>query len=501
MVLQRDQPDPVWGRDTPGVTVTVTMAGQSKSAKADGAGKWRVTLDPMPASKQPLSMTVKGSNTVEFKNVLVGEVWLCSGQSNMVLPLNNVWNAEVEAATMKHPGLRLLAVPWVGTQEPQDDFAGSWKVCTPENALPFSAVALFYGRYLHLALDVPVGLVHNAVGGSPVEAWIDRKALEKDPQFSDVIADTIKTEWRATNSKWLAKYENDVVAFDKDMEAWQAEIQKNPDADLPRPRHPKDPRDFMAGNQRPGNLFNGALHPLIGYGIRGVIWYQGEANVRDAVIYRKLFPKLITGWRELWQQGDFPFYWVQLPCFGEVPPEPDDSAWAELREAQSMTLSLPHTGQCVTIDIGEAADLHPRNKLDVAARLARWALVNDYKLSMPFRSPELKEMKINENKIVLSFNFTGDGLLPDDLKGFAICGEDRKWVNASARVVPTDLVEVSSPEVPHPIAVRYGWADNPGVNFYTKDALPVTPFRTDDFPFPSHRPNAGAANAPAPAAH
>ncbi len=495
MVLQRGQADPVWGWDAPGTTVTVSIAGQSKTAVADTAGKWRVKLDPMPASNEPLTMKVKGSGAIEVKNILVGEVWLCSGQSNMELPLSSVWNAQVEAACMKYPGIRFVSVPFVGTQEPQEDFIGAWKVCTPESTPPFSALALFYGRYLHLALQVPVGLIHNAVGGSSIDAWMDRRALEADPQFSEMIADCLRAEKRAIDPRSLLKYEGELISYDKEMEEWHAELEKNPQLDLPRPGRPRDPRDFMAGNRRIGNLFNGGLHPVIGFGIKGAIWYQGEADVRDALRYRKLFPKLITSWRKAWDEGDFPFYWVQLPANGELQEEPGDSAWAELREAQALALSLPHTGQCVAIDLGENGDLHPKNKLDVAARLARWTLANDYGLTMQFRSPEFKIMNVAGGKSIISFNNPGSGLQSGDLKGFAICGEDRKWVRASAKVIDTYHVEVSSPEVSKPVAVRYAWADNPGANLYTQDALPVTPFRTDNFELPVYQ--RGGHSAPA----
>jgi sialate O-acetylesterase len=484
MVLQRGQADPVWGWDSPGTTVTVSIAGQAKTALADAAGKWRLKLDPLPASKEPLTMIVKGTRAVEVKNILVGEVWLCSGQSNMELPLNSVWNAEVEAASMRHPGLRFVTVPGFGTQDPQDDFSGAWKACTPENTPTFSALALFYGRYLHLALDVPVGLIQNAVGGSDIVAWMDRRALEADPQFSEIIADCVKAERRALDPRTLAKFESDVIAYDAAMEKWRAEVEKNPLSELPRPHSPKDPRDFTAGNARAGNLFNSALHPLIGFGIKGTIWYQGETNVPDPASYGRLFPKLITGWREAWGQGDFPFYWVQLPGNGKTQDEPGESGWAALREAQALALSLPRTGQCVTIDLAGDGDLHPKNKLDVAARLARWALANDYGMPMPFRSPEFKSMTVANDKIIVSFRHPGSGLKSGDPAGFAICGEDRKWFRATAKVIDPEHVEVSSPQVSQPAAVRYGWADNPGATLYTRDALPVTPFRTDNFELP-----------------
>lgn len=500
MVLQQGQADPVWGWDTPGASVTVKFAGQTKTAKADEKGRWSIKLDAMPASSAPTTMVIDGSSHKEIKNILVGEVWLCSGQSNMALTLDRVWNAEVEAAGLKHPHLRLLNVPNTPAQEPQEDFQGEWKPCTPESGRDFSALALFYGRYLHQALGVPVGLIHNAWGGSTIEAWMDRKLLENDPRFEEAIGECRKREKRAADPRAIAKFETDLVAWEQSMAEWNREMEKNPLLDMRRPHRPPDPRDFLPGPTRAGNAFNGILSPTIGYGIRGVIWYQGESNVRGASVYRHLFPTLIAEWRKLWAQGDFPFYWVQLPNYGAVETEPGDSPWAELREAQTGALALPHTGQCVTVDLGDPTDLHPRNKLDVAARLARWALANDYAVPMPFRSPQFKQMNIREGKAIVTFDFCGPGLCVErfeDVRGFLVRGAEPRWVPARAQIVGIDQVEVWSEIVPHPTEVRYGWADGPICNLFSKDGLPVTPFRTD--PDPSNTaPQTKTSPSPAP---
>ena len=509
MVLQRDQTDPVWGWDAPGTQVSVSIGGQTKTATADAGGKWRVKLDPMPANATPQTLMVKGTGIVELKNVLIGEVWMCSGQSNMLFKLTDAWNAEVETAAMQHPNLRLITVPNIGAQEPQDDFKGAWKPCTPESAKDFSAVGIFYGRYLHQALGVPVGLINNAWGGANIEAWLERKVLKDDPDFAGLLAKAEKSEWKATAGRSLKKYEDDLAAYAEDLKTWHDELEKNPESDVKRPHRPPDPREYMSGQQRPGNIFNGVLHPTLGYGMKGVIWYQGESNARDAWLYRKVFPKLITEWRRTWENNDLRFYWVQLPNYGDRNPKPaerpgeatnpaapakpadpntadPDSAWAELRESQTMALALPHTGQCITIDIGEGNDLHPKNKLDVAARLVRWALANDYGFSMPCHSPEFKEMTAPAApRATIRFAFPGSGLCTersDEVLGFIVCGEDKVWKRARARITADDTVEVWSDEVPKPVAVRYAWADNPECNLYTKDGLPVTPFRTDDFP-------------------
>jgi sialate O-acetylesterase len=488
MILQRDRADPVWGWDAPGAHVSVSIAGQTKTATADANGKWIVQLDPMPATATPLTMTVKGSDTIEIKNILVGEVWMCSGQSNMLFKITDAWNAEVETAAMRHPDIRLITVPNIGSQAPLDDFKGAWTPCTPESAKEFSAVGLFYGRYLHQALGVPVGLINNSWGGASIQSWMKREDIDGDPELEEISGTAGKSEWKATAGRSLKKYEEDLVEYHAELAAWHEELQKNPDADLKRPHRPPDPREFMSGQQRPGNIFNGVLHPTLGYGMKGVLWYQGEANTRNAWLYRKLFPKLITGWRTAWNDDTLRFYWVQLPNYGERKDEPEtDAAWAELRESQTKTLALPRTGQCVTIDIGEGNDLHPKNKLDIAARLARWALANDYGFSMPYRSPEFKAMSIAGNKASITFSFPGSGLCTersDDVRGFTICGADKAWKNAKARIIDDSagVVEVSNDAIQQPVAVRYAWADNPDCNLYTKDGLPVTPFRTDDFP-------------------
>lgn len=505
MVLQRDQPDFVWGWDDPGTSVEVAIAGQTKTSKADASGKWSVQLDALKASSTPLTMSVKGSSVVEIKNILVGEVWMCSGQSNMAFPLGDADNAELEVAGMKHSGIRLITVPNLGTQEPQKDFTGAWAVCTPETAKDFSAIGLYYGRYLHEILGVPVGLICNAWGGSYIEAWLPRPVLEHDPHFAEIMEQVVKAEGRATSPKSIARYEQQVADWEK--EAAEAEKQN-----LPRPKHPRDPRDFMPGNQRVGNIYNGVLFPTIGYGIKGVIWYQGEANTADAKVYELMFPLLIKQWRKDWNRDELPFYWVQLPNHGARTTELVDGLWPALRDAQTKATKLPHTGQAVTVDIGDGNSLHPKNKLDVAARLARWALAKDYGMDMPCRSPLPIEVTLKaEGKIALRFDSVGRGLVTrqsDSVTGFALCGADKKWHWAHGDIVDYNLVEVSSEAVPKPIAIRYCWTDNPECNLFTREGLPATPFRTDDFelvlpekPAPAPPPPAasnGAAPAPAP---
>jgi sialate O-acetylesterase len=466
MVLQRDQPDRVWGWAEPGEEITVSIAGQSKSTKAGDDGAWSVTLDPMPAGG-PHTLTVKGKNTLTLDDVLVGEVWICSGQSNMQWPLNLANDADLEKAAAKFPQIRLLTVPNVGTQEPQKDFNGKWQVCSPETVGNFSAIGYLFGRQLHQTLGVPVGLINDAWGGSACEAWIKRDLLEKDEKYRPLIE-----RWE----KMEAAYAD-----------WQKAVAQAKSEGKEPPKAPEGNLEAqMKGNFRPGNIYNGALKPTIGYGIRGVIWYQGESNAGRAYQYRDLFPLMIQSWRDEWGQGDFPFYWVQLADFLAEKPEPSDSAWAELREAQTLTMDkLPKTGEAVIIDLGEGKDIHPRNKQVVAHRLARWALAKDYGVDLPAQSPRYKSMEAQGNKIILKFDHAAGGLKTFDVpepRGFAVAGADKKFAWAQAKITGSDTIEVWSDEVAEPVAARYAWADNPVCNVYSGAGLPLTPFRTDDWP-------------------
>lgn len=480
MVLQQKHANPVWGWDAPGTEVTVQFAGQSKSTQVGADGKWRVQLDPLPANSKPAGMEIKGTSTRLIKDVLVGEVWVCSGQSNMRWSVASSWDADLEIATAKFPRIRLLQVPNVGTQEPQTDFAATWQVCTPETVGPFSAVGFFYGRVLHQMLNVPIGLINNAWGGSAAEAWVRRDLLESDPRFARLMADWKQREADLSTEQARQNYEKALAAWKEKAAA--AKAAKQPFALRP----PQGPEQVLSGNHRPGNIYNGSLLPSIGYGIKGAIWYQGETNSTRAFEYASLFPFMIQHWRDEWKQGDFPFYWVQLADFKDEVAEPGDSDWAELRESQTKTQqAIPNGGQAVIIDLGEGSDIHPKNKRDVAERLARIALARDYGVKIPWRSPEYKAATFKDGKALLTIDTFGSSLRTVDskvVKGFAICGEDRKWVWADAQLVGRDKVEVSSPKVPNPIAVRYAWADNPVCNLFSIEGLPVTPFRTDDFP-------------------
>jgi sialate O-acetylesterase len=479
MVLQQGQKNRVWGWADRGEDVIVTIAGQRHTAKADDNGKWRVTLDAL-AVGGPHTLAITGKNKLAVEDVLVGEVWICSGQSNMQWSVSQANDPDLEAKTANYPKIRFISVPQVGTQEPQDDFKGQWELCTPNTAPQFSAVGYFFGRQLHQTLDVPIGLIDDAWGGSACEAWVRRDLLAKDGKYQKLLAD-----WEQREKGYDA--ENVKAAFDKQLADWREASAKAKAEGKPVTPQPRPPANPLTGNARPGNIYNGVLKPTIGYGIKGVIWYQGESNAGRAYQYRDLFPLMIQSWRDEWQQGDFPFYWVQLADYQAEKAEPDGSSWAELREAQTMTMKkLPNTGEAVIIDLGEGRDIHPRNKQDVAKRLVRWALAKDYGISdLAYQSPTYKSMEMQGNKIVLQFDHVGPALSTFDVvkpRGFAIAGPDQKFVWADAELKADNTIVVWSDKVAEPTAVRYAWADNPVCNVYSKNGLPLTPFRTDDWP-------------------
>jgi sialate O-acetylesterase len=348
-----------------------------------------------------------------------------------------------------------------------------------------------FGRYLHNILGIPVGLIDNSWGGSAAEAWIRRETIEKDPRFAPLMESTHKQE--AYNQSDKAKTD-----YEADMEKWKEAVEKAKAEGKPQPRQPRTPEQWLAGNQRAGNIFAGVVNPTLGYGMKGVVWYQGETNAGRAYEYEELFPFMIEQWRKEWGEGDFSFYWVQLANYMAQKPEPGDSAWAELRAAQTKTMQVPNSGQAVIIDLGEGSNIHPKNKHDVAARLVRWALVKDYGLKFPYRSPEFKSVDIDGNKAVVTLDYFGSSLRPfgvEEAIGFAVCGEDKVWHWAKGKILlPGDKIELTSDQVEKPVAVRYAWADNPVCNLFSKDGLPVTPFRTDDFtPITKPKPASTAA--------
>ena len=461
MVLQRGRPIPVWGWADDGEKVTVEFRGTKRSATARD-GHWMVRL-PLQQPGGPDTLVVRGKNEIELKNVLVGEVWIASGQSNMEWPVRASYDATNTMAAATHPNIRLYTVPKLKAERPVEDVKAAWLECTPETIPGFSAVAYFFGVDLQEALDVPVGLIHTSWGGSPAEVWMRNEVLASNPRYAKEILEPHPAQWQ--------RFQDDLAKWEK--EAAELKTQgKQPSRAKPR------------GPWRPGELYNGMIAPLIPYAFRGAIWYQGESNAGRADQYRTLFPDMIRNWRRDWGQGDFTFLAVQLAPFTKILPEPKDSTWAELREAQLIaTRVLPKVGLAVITDVGEQNDIHPRKKQPVGARLALAARHLAYGEKIVWSGPEYDSLEIKDGEAILRFRHRGGGLVErgGDLRGFSIAGADRRFVWAKARI-DGDRVIVCSPEVPQPVAVRYGWADYPVVNLWNVDGLPATPFRTDDFP-------------------
>jgi len=477
MVLQRDREVPLWGTADAEEPITVTLGDQQVTTTTNREGRWTVKLPPRPAGG-PFELTIAGKNTITLKNVLVGEVWVASGQSNMEWPVGASANAPQEIAAANFPQIRYFGVQHTVAGQPQSGVNGSWVECSPATVAGFSAVAYFFGRELHQTLGVPVGLIKSAWGGTPAEAWISRSGLESEPALKPLLE-----RWDYACLQALEEHARSVDRYFQQITQWVQEAQQS-GSPSPMPSAPGLP-GTLTSPWRASGLYNGMIAPLIPYAIRGAIWYQGESNAGRAYQYRTLFPAMIRDWRRAWGQGDFPFLFVQLANFMAPPAEPKESAWAELREAQTMTLQLPQTGMAVAIDIGEANDIHPKNKQDVGKRLALAALANTYGRDVVYSGPLYQSMAIEGNTVRLWFRHLGGGLVAqggEPLKGFAIAGEDRKFVWAEAKI-DGETVVVRSDQVPNPVAVRYAWADNPeGCNLYNRAGLPASPFRTDDWP-------------------
>lgn len=476
MVLQQGVKCPVWGTAAAGEEVTVTIGDQTMKAMPGEGGKWMVRLDPLPAGG-PLEMQIRGQNTIAIKNVLVGEVWVCSGQSNMAFRTKQANDAQKEAEEAKYPQIRMFTVALIPSPTPAGDVKGSWVVCSPEKVGEFSAVGYFFGRDLHKDLGVPVGLINTSWGGTPAEAWTPAEVLAADPDLKGILANLQRS---------IDAYPKTLEAYKAQHEKWKEDAEKakaEGKKPAPEPRRPAEPGKGPSATY----LWNGMVYPLVPYAIKGVIWYQGESNAGRAMQYRTLFPAMIKAWRQAWGQGDFPFIFVQLANFHARTQEPVQSGWAELREAQLMTLSLPNTGMAVIIDIGDAGNIHPKNKQDVGRRLELIALRLAYGKDLVYSGPMFDGMKVENGKAVISFRSVGGGLEAkggEPLKGFAIAGKDGKFVAAQARI-EGDKVVVSAEGVAEPAAVRYGWADNPDCNLYNKEGLPASPFRTDVPPTPA----------------
>jgi sialate O-acetylesterase len=483
MVLQRGRPVPVWGRAPAGQAVSVQLAGETVETAADVAGRWRVELPAMPAAGPRQMLVECGGESMHFSDVLVGDVWVCSGQSNMGFVLQNADDGEQEVAEADWPEMRLLGVPQVTAETPQEDFEGRWEVCRPQTARDFSAVAYFFGRSLHRELGVPIGLIDTSWGGTPAESWVPRPALQGDPNLESVLM-----RWDAV----LARYPASRAEYEALRKEYEQARERSRQQGLPEPQPPAEP--MGRGHQNaPGTLYNAMVAPLVPYGIRGATWYQGESNAGRAYEYRYLLQRLIRSWRERWKQGDFPFLVVQLANFKRLAEEPRVSSWAELREAQAMALDLPNTGLAVTIDIGEADDIHPTNKQDVGKRLALCALHGEYgRDDIDWTGPVLESMGIGGETVRVKFAHA-EGLHTADggpVRGFALAGADREWHWADGQI-KGDTVVLSADPVTAPVAVRYAWADNPPCNLENAAGLPARPFRTDEWPGSAGTPGRG----------
>jgi sialate O-acetylesterase len=453
MVLQAGMPVPVWGWAAAGEKITVKFAGQEKSATAGADGKWALKLDTLKCSAKPEQMTVTGADgqAVNIANVLVGEVWLGSGQSNMEMHVSGCLDFDNVKADAKYPDIRMFTVKRLPSGVPMDDVTGTWVVCTPETVGNFSATLYFFGRKIHKDLGVPMGLIHSSWGGTRIEPWTPPcgfAAVAELKDISDKLAPTTASSKQPTK-----------------------------------------------GQGNPTGLYNGMIHGLIPYALRGATWYQGESNGGEGESYFHKMRALIGGWRQLWGEGDLPFYFVQLATFkapNDKPEGGDD--WAKVLEAQALSLSIPNTGMAVLSDIGDAKNIHPKNKQDVGERLALWALAKDYgKKDLVYSGPIFKSAKIEGATMVISFDNVGsglmvgkkDGLAPaqevagGELKGFAIKGDDGQWHWADAKIVGPTVV-VSCKDVSKPVAVRFAFTTNRAhCNFYNKEGLPAVGFRTD----------------------
>jgi sialate O-acetylesterase len=461
MVLQAGMSVPVWGWADPGEQVTVSFAGQTQTATAAADRKWMVHLSDLKTGG-PTEMTITGKNRISMSDVLVGQVWLGSGQSNMEFSVSKaakrfagVENEAQEIAAADYPTIRMFTVKMSLAEEPQEDCVGEWRVCSPKTVGSFSAVGYFFSRQLQKAIGQPIGFINASYGASVAQAWISRVDLQADPRYMGLLKDLAKQE----------------LEYSVRQHAAQAATAPAPNAK--KTKGPPNP----VSNHSPCMLWNAMLHPVQPYAIRGVIWYQGESIIGGTDIYSQLMQTLITTWRREWGEGDLPFYFVQLAALDNNSNKP------EVREAQAKALSLPNTAMAVTIDIGDKANVHPKNKQDVGDRLARIARAKVYGEKIEYSGPMYESMKIEGNSIRLKFTHLGDGLVAKggDLKQFEIAGSDKKFVPTQARI-DGDTIVVSSTDVPSPLAVRYAWNRWPqGCNLYNKAGLPTPPFRTDDW--------------------
>ena len=481
MVLQQTQRNLIWGWDTPGTKVTVSFAGRSLSTTTGVDGRWSVKLAALTANATSQTLTINGSDRREIQDVLIGEVWLCSGQSNMQMGIGEAQDGAKEIAAANLPNIRLLMVPNSCKQEPQSDQAGVWKVCTPENIAQggwngFSAAGYFFGRELHRNLNLPVGLIAATWGGTPIQPWISLKALKAYPGYA-----TLLDRKQKEIAEWPVR-EKQLAADIKSWELAAAQAETSHQAVPPKPWNPGPPD---SGQYMPAQLYNAMIHPLVNFCIRGVLWYQGEANAGEgpsgARDYTDLQSRMIADWRRDWGLGNFPFFFVQLPNWRNDD-DVSHASWAYFREGQAKVLKATNTGMAVTIDIGDPDNIHPQNKQEAGRRLALLALKNVYHQRVVCQGPQYWKDKSKGPELKIYFHNTDGGLVAHGgkLKEFVIAGADRQWYPADARI-EGDTIFVSSKEVAQPVAARYDWANDPEGNLYNGAGLPAMPFRTDDW--------------------
>jgi sialate O-acetylesterase len=502
MVLQRGMPVAVWGWDTPGREVAVSFAGRTKPATAGPDGKWSLRLDAMEASAEPRTMAVRGSTEFAVKNVLVGEVWLCSGQSNMGWSIRKrVKDAAREKAEADWPLIRITTSALTHSLQPLDDMPLRWMPIRP--GYDGAAVPYFFGREIHRELGVPVGLLHSSWGGASVESFTRREVIERHPDFDGKYLPLMKRYQEGIDNRADEKNRPLWLAYKKKQDAWN----RLPPDEKKRTKPPSRPKFFPSLHPRscPTALYNGMIHPLLPFTIRGAVWYQGEANAGTGLGYERLLRDMIVDWRAQWTLGDFRFIFAQLPGLGKVQTEPAETrGWMHIREAMRRTLAVPNTGMAVLIDIGETKDIHCWNKAPAGRRLALWALARDYGRDVVHSGPLYRSHEKRGGRFVVKFDSVGSGLTAaamrlegtewvvdvkapgsEEIRGFAVTGDApsvhrRKFVWANARIVARDTLEVWSDEVADPVAVRYGWAGFPVGNLYNVEKLPASPFTTEE---------------------
>lgn len=506
MVLQQKQAAPVWGWAASGTEVTVSFKGQKKSAKADANGKWMLKLDALNASAESAEMTIKvGSETKVIKDVLIGEVWLCGGQSNMDFklvmltgkareaqyePLAEYIRNEIKVAN--DPLLRQIKVPRVVSPfEEKTNFVGNWDKAIPGKVGEFTATGYFFARELRKKLKVPVGLLNCNWGGTRVEPWIPMSKY----QTTDSLKKYYESETAPVKDK-VAKWDpaKAKANYEKQLAAWKENVKKAKEAKKKAPRKPRMQQRPDMSNRLPSTLYNAMTHTLVPYAIKGAIWYQGESNSGHyADKYKEHFGAMIEAWREVWGQGDFYFYWCQLAQFKAPNDQPlDNDGWATVLDQQRLTLSLPNTGMAVLNDVGEAKDIHPKNKIDAGKRLSLWAFKQAYGQDLVYSGPLYKSSKVEGKKVIVTFDQVGSGLMvgkknlmeptvesSEPLKRFQIKGADNKWLWAEAKISGKNSVEVWHKDIPSPVEVRYAWSANAlGANLYNKEGLPASMFKT-----------------------